>query len=105
MVEFANSIAPDETAHNELPHLDLDHLFCCSLSSQYDITWTKFLFLLFAGVNFVICFCSDKHSSFALKILAFLRAIGLITEFAHAQNRMHIYSERVWIMHLHLLDT
>ena len=34
IVEFANSIDPDEAAHNELPHLDLHFLssILCSLT-------------------------------------------------------------------------
>ena len=38
VAEFANSIDPDEAAHNELPHLDL-HCLLSSLKSQDDTAW------------------------------------------------------------------
>ena len=37
IVEFANSVDPDEVAHNEPPHLDLH-----CLPSQTDTVWTKY---------------------------------------------------------------
>ena len=62
IVEFANSVYPDEVAHYEPPHLDIhclqiqlssgSLLFSLqSLNSQYDIAWTKhFKFLQMVNV-------------------------------------------------------
>ena len=49
--EFADSVDPDEVAHNEPPHLDL-HCLPSSLKSQFDIALMKHL------LNFCKCkFC------------------------------------------------
>ena len=40
IVEFANSVNPDEVAHSEPPYLVLQCLHSC-LNSQYDKVWTK----------------------------------------------------------------
>ena len=40
--EFANSIDPDEAAHNEQPHLDLHCLPSKSVNFQSDIAWMKY---------------------------------------------------------------
>ena len=40
IAEFANSIDPDEMAHNEMPNLDL-HRFPQVFESQYDTAWRK----------------------------------------------------------------
>ena len=53
--KFANSVDPDEVAHNEPPHLDL-HTVCPLLfESPYDIGWMKY-FQNFADINFAACF-------------------------------------------------
>ena len=54
-VEFANSINPDEVAHNGLPHMDL-HCWP-TLNSEYNVALVKYVFFSnFAGINFDICF-------------------------------------------------
>ena len=49
IVEFANSIDPDDAAHNEPPHL-----FSPVFNSQCDFAWTKH-YGKFAGINFDVC--------------------------------------------------
>ena len=54
--EFANSVDPDEAAHNELPNLG-PHCLPSSLRIfKYDIAWMKpFFFSNFTDVTFVNC--------------------------------------------------
>ena len=42
VVVFANSVDPDEVAHNEPPNLDLHCLPSKSLNFQSDIAWMKY---------------------------------------------------------------
>ena len=51
IIQFANSVDPDEVAHHEPPHLDL-YCLPLSLSSQNDINWTNHFFLNFARRKF-----------------------------------------------------
>ena len=56
IAEFANSVDPDEVAHNEPPHLDLHSL---SLILKFILNIIKLgqkVFRNFADVNFVVCF-------------------------------------------------
>ena len=55
IVEFANSVDLEETAHYELPHLDL-HCLPCYLSILNMIAGTKH-FSNFADVNFCHSLC------------------------------------------------
>ena len=43
IVEFANSVDPDEVAHNEPPHLDL-YCFPSILTILSMIAWVKYCF-------------------------------------------------------------
>ena len=54
-VVFANSVDPDEVAHNEPPHLDL-HCLPSSLWILNMITLGQNIFWKFANINFVACF-------------------------------------------------
>ena len=54
LVEFANSVEPDEVAHNEPPHLDLHCLSTGFLSSQSDIALTKHVHK-FCHLLFCVC--------------------------------------------------
>ena len=52
IAEFANTIDPDETAHNETSHLDLQ---CLSLIFQCNTVYIE-RFSKFCRLNFVLCF-------------------------------------------------
>ena len=52
IAEFANSVDPDEAAHNELPHLDL-HCFPTSLWILNTIQLNNVSFFNFADLNFL----------------------------------------------------
>ena len=70
--ECTNSADPDEAAHNESPHQDLNCL-PFFLDSHYDIFWAKLFFLNFADVNFVVCIfwcfnAANKPTFFSFKI-------------------------------------
>ena len=41
IAEFANSVYPDEAAHNKPPHLDLHYLPSSLFNSKYGMAWTK----------------------------------------------------------------
>ena len=56
--KFANSVDPDEVAHNEPPHLDL-HCLPSSLSI-FNAGSDGTFFSNFADVNFVVCFLAFK---------------------------------------------
>ena len=51
IAEFANTVDPDETAHNEPSHLDLQ-CFCPLVFDFFNITQ----FILKGFQNFVVCF-------------------------------------------------
>ena len=52
IAKLANTVYPDEAAHNELPHLDLHCLPSGLLILNIDINWMN-QYLNFANVNFV----------------------------------------------------
>ena len=58
--EFANSVDPDEVAHNEPPHLDL-HCLPSSLRILNMIQLGLNIFWKMADENFVICFSVVKE--------------------------------------------
>ena len=58
--EFTNIIDPDEEAHYEPPHQDLQ-CFLLSLSILNIIQLEKTIIKLFADVNFVVCFLALKE--------------------------------------------
>ena len=62
-VEFANSVDPNEVAHNEPPHQDIHCLPSHFLNAQYEIAWPIFFFFLKFLQAFILsfvfmCFCA-----------------------------------------------
>ena len=55
IAEFANTVDPDETAHNERFHLDQIYSVCPLVFDFSTSVYIEFFFK-FCGHNFVVCF-------------------------------------------------